>query len=179
MLWADLLSLVRIPLGGVFLLVAHRPWLSVTVIAVAAITDVLDGFVARRAPGYVAGERHRGDWLDPLCDKLFLGFVWAALVWVRGTPLAFMALLLLRELLQVVALAIFWLVPALRRRPYNYRANRLGKLTTVLQFAVALLILFGQSAPWPLAIIAATLGATSLATYIGRIRQAPPGAQAA
>lgn len=170
MLWADLLSLVRIPLGLVFFLVADRPWAAVTVLAVAALTDMFDGMVARRVLGPHATGRHRGDWLDPLCDKLFVAFVLAALVWVHGTPVVFMLLLLTREILQVIALLVFLVVPSLRHRPYNYRANRLGKLTTVLQFVIALLILFGQPPPWPLLVLTTTLGVTSLATYIARIK---------
>ena len=169
MLWADLLSLVRIPLGVLFLFVAQAPWVAVALIVVAAITDVLDGYVARRELGPGATGAHRGDWLDPVCDKIFILFVLIALVWVHHTPLRFMLLLLLREILQVMALAVYAVIPALHRRPYNYRANRLGKLTTVCQFVIALLILFGQPPPWPLAIVTGTLGVTSLATYIARV----------
>ncbi len=170
MLWADLLSLARIPLGVLFLFVAHKPWVAVTVIAVAALTDMFDGMVARRALGPNASGPHRGDWLDPVCDKLFVLFVLIALVWTHHTPLSFMFLLLLREILQILALIVYAAIPALHSRPYNYRANRLGKLTTVFQFAIALMIVFGQPTPWPLGIVTATLGVTSLATYVARIK---------
>ncbi|MCG5053834.1 MAG: CDP-alcohol phosphatidyltransferase family protein [Myxococcales bacterium] len=170
MLWADLLSLVRIPLGVVFLFVADWPIGALGVIALAGLTDMLDGYVARRVMGPRAGGRHRGDWLDPLCDKIFVAFMLAGLVFVRGTPWLFVLVLLLRDLLQVVSLGVLALIPALHRRPYDYRANRLGKLTTVFQFLAALVILAGQPPPWPLAIVTASLGVTSLVTYIARVR---------
>ena len=171
--WADLLTLSRVPLGIVFLLLVKEPWLGVALMATAAVTDMLDGPVARRFSPPQQG-RHRGDWLDPLCDKLFVFFVLASLAWTFRAPVLLVLLVMLREILQVASLLIYAAVPPLRRRgPYNYRANRLGKLTTILQFITALVILFQRSDPWILAALSALVGAASLATYIWRVVPTP------
>jgi len=43
------------------------------VLVLAGISDVLDGWAARRrsTAGQIS-EPHRGDWLDPFCDKVFV-----------------------------------------------------------------------------------------------------------
>jgi len=171
--WADLLTLSRVPLGMLFLWLVKEPWLGVALIAIAAVTDMLDGPVARRFSRNQKG-RHRGDWLDPLCDKLFVAFVLASLAWTFRAPVLLVLLVMLREILQVASLLIYAAVPPLSRRgPYNYRANRLGKLTTILQFTTAMVILFQRSDPWILAALSALVGAASLATYIWRVVPSP------
>ena len=174
--WADLLSVSRLPLGLVFLVYATSAWFGVVIVVLAAVTDVLDGWVARRAAANHAGVRsHRGDWLDPLCDKLFIGSVLLGLVWHFGAPPRLVALLLLREWLQLASMGVYALLPSLRKNGgYDYRANYLGKATTMLQFVTVLVILFGMRAPWALAIVTAVLGACSLATYIARVAPKPP-----
>lgn len=189
--WADLLSLSRLPLGMLFLLLARSASVGTVLIATAALTDILDGWVARRASGKSTSSGKstqvdfagasaarkptqvdfpRGDWLDPLCDKLFIGCVLGGLVWHFGAPARLVGLLLLREWLQLASITIYALAPRLRRQGrYNYRANNLGKATTVLQFATAMVILLGRPAPWGLASVTAGLGVCSLATYIARV----------
>lgn len=170
--WADLLSISRVPLGMLFLMVT-KPWVGVGLMVVAAITDVMDGWVARRTLA-APQARHHGDWLDPLCDKVFVAFVLASLAWTFHAPVLLVALVMLREILQTASLLIYAALPALRRHgPYNYRANVLGKLTTVLQFATALVILFGHPAPWALAFGTAAVGVASLAAYIWRVVPQP------
>ena len=77
-MWAaQLLTLSRIPLALVFwIAVADARWAFATM-AVAALTDVADGAVARRARRRAeASGVHLGPgpgaWLDPLCDKTFI-----------------------------------------------------------------------------------------------------------
>ncbi|HEX4405945.1 MAG TPA: CDP-alcohol phosphatidyltransferase family protein, partial [Polyangia bacterium] len=72
----NLLSLSRLPLGGVFwaALARGQDALPFGVLATAAVTDVLDGWTARRRGADPAGV---GSWLDPICDKAFVGAVLA------------------------------------------------------------------------------------------------------
>lgn len=165
--WADVLSLTRVPLGAAFLWLVVEPWLGVALMAAAALTDVMDGWVARRS---LPRSHQRGDWLDPLCDKIFVAFVLLTLTLTFHAPAILVLLVMLRDILQVASLLIYAAVAPLRRHgPYNYRANLLGKLTTILQFATALWILFGGPEPWALAAATAIAGAASLATYIWRV----------
>ena len=77
----NLLSLSRLPLGGLFWVTlgptTMRGLLALGVMVLAAATDVLDGWVARRRGLETAGT---GAWLDPFCDKMFVGAILATLL---------------------------------------------------------------------------------------------------
>jgi phosphatidylglycerophosphate synthase len=170
---ADLLSLSRIPLGFVFILVANRPLAPLLVLALAGLTDVLDGPLARHALGDARHLPHRGDWLDPLCDKVFVGAVIVGIYLSVRPPLAFAALVLTRELLQTTFMVGVVGVGALRGRrfDYPYRAHPIGKITTVAQFASAFALMARQPAAWPLAGLTCALGVASAAIYLARARR--------
>jgi phosphatidylglycerophosphate synthase len=176
---ADYLSLVRIPLGLLFVVVVERVPIALAVLVAAGLSDVLDGWVARRSrpPGDEA--HHRGDWLDPLCDKLFVGAVVLGLYLFRQPPVALLLLLITRELLQTVAVTALRLVPALHRasRDYNFKAHPVGKATTVAQFAAGAGLLVGHEAARYAVWLAAGLGVVTVAIYIGRLRSTVRAAQ--
>ena len=62
-----LLSLARVPLGLLFPFVVD-PWASLLVVATAGLSDMLDGWYARR----FGKETATGALLDPLSDKFFV-----------------------------------------------------------------------------------------------------------
>jgi cardiolipin synthase len=164
------LSLVRVPLGGLFwVALARGPQhaeLPFVVLAAAAVTDVLDGWLARRRGTDPAG---MGSWLDPICDKLFVGAVIVALYVERRTPLALLALVVARELLQLPMALIYRVVPTLRRwLQYDFRASLLGKSATVAQFLAVSAVILDSQIAWRLAIIAFALGLLALGDYIRR-----------
>lgn len=169
---ADWLSLVRIPLGAAFVLVADQPRVALAVLFVAGASDVLDGWVARHSRAHAPGEPHRGDWLDPLCDKLFAASVVIGLLLHADPSPLVLVLLLLREFLQLVAVTSMRLVPALHRvsRDFDFRAHPIGKATTVAQFASCAALTLDHPAALPLAVATATLGAVSVGIYVQRIR---------
>jgi cardiolipin synthase (CMP-forming) len=169
---ADYLSLVRIPLGVAFVLTAGQTAVALAVLAAAGLSDMLDGWLARRMRGPDDHAPHRGDWLDPLCDKLFMAAVVLGLYLVRQPPLYLLVLLLAREILQTVSVTIMRLVPSLHRasRDYNFKAHPLGKATTVVQFLTGALLLLGHPLAQPAAFVTAGAGALSLAIYINRLR---------
>jgi phosphatidylglycerophosphate synthase len=165
---ADLMSLVRIPLAIAFVATAAHLVPALLIVALAGLSDMLDGWLARRHRP--AGDRgpHRGDWLDPLCDKIFVGAVMLGVSLVYRPPLSLAVLVLAREWLQILAMVPLRLAPRLRARRYNFRAHPIGKATTVAQFATALAILFASPLMWPLAIASAALGLVSVAVYVRR-----------
>jgi phosphatidylglycerophosphate synthase len=166
---ADWFSLVRIPLGAVFLFVAQRQPLAIAVLVLAGISDVLDGWAARRH-GPV-DQPHRGDWLDPFCDKVFVACMLAGIYVAHRPPLPLLCLVVTREVLQVLSLVIYKLSPTLRRGlHYNYRAHPLGKATTVAQFATALALLFDHPLGTPLALASGLLGLATVVLYLNRAR---------
>jgi phosphatidylglycerophosphate synthase len=177
---ADYLSLARIPLGIAFLLLASNTAVALAVLVAAGLSDVLDGWVARRRRP-AQGEdpaHHRGDWLDPLCDKLFVAAVAIGLYLTQRPPAWLLLLMMTREILQTISITFLRLVPALhaRSRDYNFRAHPVGKATTVVQFmtGAALVLDLPMRVSVPLAGLTAGLGVLSLAIYVDRLRRTTP-----
>jgi cardiolipin synthase len=166
---ADLLSLVRLPLAAVFWVVAPRPTWAITVIALAALTDLLDGRVARYARRHGAARRVEiGGWLDPLCDKVFAVTALVALIVRRDTALELVGLIAARDLVMTPLIAIYVLSPLHRRHAIALRASVAGKVTTAAQF-VALIALVADvdvRATFALALVAAAAGLYATAEYI-------------
>jgi len=166
----NLLSLSRLPLGGLFwITLGPTPThavLALGVMAAAAVTDMLDGMIARRRGASTAGV---GSWLDPICDKLFIGAVLAALHFERGVPLSLLAVIVTRELLQLPLALVYRVIPTLRHwLRYDFRASHLGKAATIMQFLAIGTVVMGWRAAIPFAWGAFGLGIVALIDYIRR-----------
>jgi len=167
----NLLSLARLPLGGLFW-VALGPTptsasaaAALAVLAAAAVTDMFDGMLARRSGTDLAGV---GSWLDPICDKLFVGTVLAALHIERGVPLPLLALVVARELLQLPMSLVYRVIPTLRRwLQYDFRASWLGKAATISQFLTIVVLILGGPAR-PFVVLSFVLGIAALLDYVRR-----------
>jgi cardiolipin synthase (CMP-forming) len=166
----NLLSLSRIAMAAVVWVAPRDVAFLLGVVVAAAITDLLDGWTARK----LAHRRNEpfdptgmGAWLDPLCDKVFVVSAVIAVVVAWDPRPSVMALVLLRDVLQVPLLAAFLLFWGARVR-LDYRAALAGKLTTVLQFAALLSILVLPRATWPLAIACAVLGVVAVLVLVER-----------
>ena len=161
---AHALTLSRVPIAIAFWWAYGSPW-AIALIAFAALTDTLDGNVARALKRRGARGPDIGGWLDPLVDKLFVAIVLAVL-WLRTGDLLVIALIGARELVLVPLVAVY----LARRHPVSaeLRADVFGKAATVAQF-IALAIVLGHPA-WGLAaaIGAAVLGLVAAGHYIGR-----------
>src|SRR5204862_7472223 len=88
-------TLIRILLTPVFvsLLGYRRPGFALVVFGLAALTDLLDGWVARRwnAPSTL------GAFLDPLADKLLFPASFVTLTYLNALPFWLAAVLLSRD----------------------------------------------------------------------------------
>jgi phosphatidylglycerophosphate synthase len=160
-----LLTLSRIPLAAlVWLRPADPAWVLGLMLA-AGITDVLDGWLARRLRRRQGreGERDIGAWLDPLTDKVFVVSALAAVGWALRPPLWIFPLIAARELAQI-PLVLFLRSRRLVRR-FDFRANVIGKLATVLQFAVVAALLLRHPARDALAVAAGAVGLAAAAYY--------------
>lgn len=171
------LTLLRLPLAALFWVAPGWPPYAFSVLALAALTDVLDGWFVRRwrrrrwsahDPGAFAAGTGRGPWLDALCDKIFVVSVVVAVGVTVEPPVYSLLLVATREIL-VTPLAIgYRFMPEAWRREYDFSAGPLGKLTTVLQFvAIGLALL---RSPWlvEIAWVVAASGAASVAYYVRR-----------
>lgn len=127
-----MLRVVLVPIFG-WLLVVREPsapaW-TAGVFALAAATDGVDGWVARKLR-LVSG---LGQFLDPLADKLLVGVALVALASDRRMPWWAVGFILGRE----IAVSVWRVV--LARRGRSMPASRLGKLKTGSQILAVLLL---------------------------------------
>lgn len=173
---ANVLSLSRVPLAGVFwLTLHHRPeatWAPLAVIAIAGITDILDGKFARLAH---PDQTHstlpsQGAWLDPVCDKIFVGIVLIALFVERTLSPWLLLLICTRELVQIPTSIGYKLIPYFRNLlRYDFTATIMGKITTALQFAAIVSLLFSTAATLYLAMACCLTGLLAAGDYLIRV----------
>jgi CDP-diacylglycerol--glycerol-3-phosphate 3-phosphatidyltransferase len=166
----NLLSLARVPLGGLFWLTLDGQRgliISFVVLCAAALTDVLDGYVARRRKA--DGPTGVGSWLDPICDKIFVTLVLAAIYFERRPPLWLLALIMSRELIQLPMSALYRFSPALQHWVhYDFRASALGKAATVMQFLAVGALLLDSPVVTTLAWVTLGVGLAAIADYLRR-----------
>lgn len=129
----------------------------------AGVSDLLDGFLARRY-GWMT---HFGGILDPLTDKLLLVSTTLALAWLGQLPWWLFALIVARDL--VIVCGGFY---------YHYRIARivtaeptmLSKWNTFAQILLIVTIMLGLAFPaaqgpwtgWLIAVVAMTTAASGL-----------------
>jgi len=132
-----LLRMLLIP-GFVLLVVyAHLGW-ALFVLAVAGVTDALDGLIARRT-----GQKTTlGAWLDPMADKLLLTSAFIVLT-VPGTtlvnrmPLWLTVIILSRDIAIIMTVAVVNLAIG----PRTFKPSPLGKAATALYITTALIFM--------------------------------------
>ncbi len=131
----NLLSTLRLLLAlPVALAIGYRDYPAALVLAaLAALSDALDGFLARR----FGWQTRLGGLLDPLADKLLLVGCFIALTYVGAVPLLLTLLVLARDVV-IVAGAIAW---RLLLGPLTARPSLLSKLNTLAQIALVLAVL--------------------------------------
>lgn len=161
----NLVSLARLPLAVLFPLVAERPALALAVLCGAGLTDVLDGWLARRL-GQVTPT---GAVVDPIADKVFALAVVSTLLEHGMLPLWGTPALLSREILEM-PLAV-WIAVSRRFRGVRLAhasANIPGKLATTVQFAAVLTAIQLPSALPVMLVAAAAAGAAAGVSYWAR-----------
>ena len=159
----NLLSLARVPLGVLFAVevAAARNRVALATLAMAAATDVADGYFARR----LRQETAIGRVIDPLADKVF--FVLAAVALARGGRFVPVAVLLLstREVAQLALAGVLAVRGRLGHAGTRTPSSAAGKLTTAFQTAAAAAALVCLDARGPLVMAAAICGAVAGAQY--------------
>lgn len=130
---SNLLSLSRIPLGIAFLAVTSEPWLA-AIVAAGALTDLLDGLIARLSRTV----SHVGVLLDPLCDKIFILLGLVSFLPSGHLDWAGFLLLIVRD----VFTAGSYLLGRLVGRVVPFRSRTGGKVTTALQVLTLFALIF-------------------------------------
>lgn len=152
-------------------LAAGRPRQALVLLAVAALSDALDGLLARR----FGWQSRLGGLLDPIADKLVLNASFLGLWMFGALPDWFIALVIGRDLLIVAGAVGYHLLV----RPLQPEPSLLGKLNTVVQvlFALLLILQLGfplwpshwvQPAVWIVALVTAASGVDYVIRWSGR-----------
>jgi cardiolipin synthase (CMP-forming) len=138
----NLLSASRFPLAAAFLASEQTP-VRVALIGAASLTDVLDGWLARRQQ-----TTRLGALLDPIADKTFvLVAISAFLVAGEISTLEFFVILL-RDFATAIGFIVAFLLSGLD--PKDFKARISGKVVTVLQLSTVLALVLHLSILRPL-----------------------------
>lgn len=133
------LTILRMVLSIIFMLFALHPdiWahvVALTIFAVAAITDKVDGNWARRSHQVT----DLGAFLDPLADKMLVNLAFLVLVYTDVVPIWVFAVILVRDF------AVDGMRMMSARNGVTIAASFYGKLKTTIQM-IALLILLANT----------------------------------
>lgn len=160
--WPNVLSLGRIVLIPVVVILLatdgdEARWLALIVFVVGALSDLVDGYLARRHSMTTAV----GAWLDPLSDKLFVIVPAVALTTLDGFPWWATAVIVLRE---VAVSLLRW---RLDRRGVSMPASRAGKAKTLSQVTAVGLAIAPLASTFDPLVFAAVVVAVSLTIVSG------------
>lgn len=157
-----LLRLLAIPVV-LLLLLAERDVAAVGVFVLAAITDFLDGVIARRW----GGTSYLGAVLDPVADRLMLSSV-AVVLALRGIlPFWAVAILVGRDVLALVGSLAF---------RGKIRVNKVGKAATAILMTSVAVIMYRPGTPGEIlgeVMFALGLGLSLVAgaLYVGKVKK--------
>jgi cardiolipin synthase len=119
-----------------------RAFAALSLFAVAAATDLIDGYLARHFGATTAA----GAFLDPIADKLLLAGVYLALALAGSIPWWLVCVIFGRDLLILAASAVALLATKLRAFPPSVW----GKASTFFQILTAVACMGRNAFGWPL-----------------------------
>lgn len=137
----NLLSVLRIVLVPIFvyLFFTDRTAAAVAVFAFSGITDVLDGYIARKY-NYISD---LGKILDPFADKLTQFTAFICLYISSLVPLWMPAVYFVKEILTLIGAVVVF-----RKGKRVVKSHVFGKLATFFVFAFVIVVaMFGKSIP--------------------------------
>jgi cardiolipin synthase len=132
---ANLFTIVRLALVPLIIhaILDGRNVAALQLFFAASLTDVIDGFLARR----FSQSTSFGAYLDPIADKCLLSGIFLALGATGTVPWWFVAIVFGRDIyILIAALAVMALTPVRKFPP-----SRWGKLSTFIQIAAAVAFL--------------------------------------
>jgi phosphatidylglycerophosphate synthase len=154
----NLLSLSRLGLAVAFV-AFPPPNVRLSLVVVAALTDYLDGWLARRAKLV----SRWGALIDPISDRIFV-FTAVCVYLVNGTITTGQYFTIIaRDLATaigfIVARSISWL------RPVPFRARTVGKVVTTLQLATLIALIIRQDLVNALIVAVGLTSAVAIVDY--------------
>jgi cardiolipin synthase len=140
-----------------FLLADEWRW-ALAFIFLAAFSDGLDGFLAKRFDW----RTRLGGLLDPFADKLLITSVYVTLTYLGHSPVWLALVVIGRDVVIVSgAVAFNFLVDRVRPEP-----SKISKLNTAFQLTYLMLLISRLAFDWPQAISITVLGAGVLVTSV-------------
>lgn len=150
-----MLTLARIPLAIAFPFVSDTTW-RLAMVGGAAVTDLLDGPLARRF-----GESRFGAVLDPVADKLFMAAAFGVVAFSGQLEWYEILGVLLRDIVATIAFA----VTLVTQRPRAIPARLGGKAVTVAQMLTLLAFLLESPSLRPMAWATAAIALYAIWDY--------------
>lgn len=156
----NFICLVRIALiwPTIEALVDGNYWKALVLVAVCAVSDGLDGWLAKR----FNWTSHLGKILDPLADKLLLVALFLTATWINLVPWWLTAVVVARDVMIGVGAVIY----RLWFGPLYGRPTILSKINTGMQLAVALAAILGAACGLPTAGMVLALAFVTLITTV-------------
>lgn len=133
---SNLLSLARIPLGLTFLAV-DEPMVLAIIAGAGALTDLLDGWIAR----WTDTRTEIGALLDPFCDRVFVFFALVSFLPSGHIDWAGFVILVLRDIFTGGVFVITKLTG--QQMPFHSRLG--GRVTTTFQVVALFALIFAPA----------------------------------
>ncbi len=132
--------------------------LSLLLILVAGLSDILDGYLAKKNNW----RSYLGAVLDPAADKILLVSLFLTLQSMDLIPLWLTLTVILRDLMIVFGLSLYrYFVGVPQPKP-----TRISKYNTLLQLAFIILVILAQGIQFPFAILSMVCGSLVFVTSI-------------
>jgi cardiolipin synthase len=156
----NLICLLRIALiwPTIDALYAGDYWSALLLVFICAVSDGLDGWLAKR----FNWTSHLGKILDPLADKLLLVALFLAATWINLLPWWLTAVAVGRDVMIGFGAVLyrFWV------GPLHGRPTIISKINTGMQLAVALAAILGAATGMPTREMVTALAIVTLITTI-------------
>lgn len=166
----NLLSLARLLLAPVtiWLILDGRLVTAFWMFLVAALTDAIDGILARRLEARTA----LGSYLDPIADKLLVVGTYLALSWMAALPVWLVVLVVARDIGLVLGVVVLHFAG---RGTRSLTPSMISKLNTVMQIALVVLVMAAPGlhvdASGVLALLVWVVAATTILSAVGYLRE--------
>lgn len=137
----NILTVTRIlltPLFVIFLL-KNLYFFALLVFSIAAVSDALDGLLAR----WFNQASVLGAYLDPIADKLLLASAFVSLAVLKIIPAWLTVIVLSRDILIIIGVSIF----AIMDIQFNIKPSLVSKWTTLFQLLTVFLTLLNPKIP--------------------------------
>ena len=152
---ADYLTFSRFPLAVAFVVVPSAAW-RLAILCVAGVTDLIDGWAARRW-----GSSRLGVFLDPVADKVFAAAAFGVVLFDGALASWEIVAVLARDIVATAG----YLVTVIRKKPVSIPARISGKIVTLFQSMTLLAYLVDSSWLRPLAWLTGLAALYAIADY--------------